>query len=147
MPSAKTFSPKETAVIVGSAIISGFADGTYIDAERTSDSFTMSSGADGQVTRVASADKSGTITLTLAQSSPSNDVLSAIALNDENTGTGVVPIAIKDNSGTTTLVAAEGWIRKPANVSFSKEIETREWVIDCAEVEFFVGGNNDASIL
>lgn len=138
----KTFNPKDVVVIFGAAIISGFADGTFIEAERSEDAFTMSSGADGEVTRVGSANRSGTVTLTLAQSSASNDVLSLIAKGDELSGTGVLPLNIKDANGRTTIVSAFGWIRRVPSTSFSKDIETREWIIDCDRLQIFVGGNN-----
>lgn len=142
----KTFNPKDVVVIFGNAIISGFADGTFIEAERTEDAFTMSSGADGEVTRVGSANRSGTITITLAQSSASNSVLSQIAQRDELIGNGVLPLTIKDINGQTTIVSAFAWIRKLPTTGFSKDIETREWVLDCDRLELFVGGNNDAIV-
>lgn len=145
MPAPKQFNPKDVIVTYGGAILSGFADGTFVNVERTSDAFTMSTGADGETTRVGSADRSGTITLTFNQSSPSNDVLSLIANNDERQGNGVLPFLVKDSNGTSVFATAYAWIRKMPAAAWSKDVETREWVLDCAELEMNVGGNFEAA--
>jgi hypothetical protein len=80
----------------------------------------------------------------LAQTSPFNDILSALAAADEVSSTGVFPVILKDNSGTTIVSSGAGWIRKPPTSGFGKEIENREWVIDMASTIFFVGGNTDS---
>ena len=61
----KTYDPKQISVIVGGAIISGFADGEFVTTERNEDAFTLNVGADGEGGRVKSNNKSGRITLTL----------------------------------------------------------------------------------
>jgi hypothetical protein len=136
-----TYDPKQVILTVGGVPITGFADGTFITVERSNDSFTKSSGADGIVTRVKQNDKSGTITCTLAQTSPSNDILSAQAVLDEQSNAGVVPVQCKDNSGRTVLFSAFAWIRKPPSVEFGKEVSNREWPMDAADLDINVAGN------
>jgi len=140
----RTFDPSKVTVSVGGVNIGGFADGTFISAERTTESFTKTAGADGDITRVRSVDKSGEITITLAQTSPSNKTLSDFVRDDENEGKGVVALLIKDTSGDTVLEAAFAWVRMPPPVAFGKEIETREWIIDCADLKMDIQGNNAA---
>lgn len=137
----KTYDPSQVQVIIGGNIMSGYADGTFISVERDENSFTKHVGTDGDVSRSKTSNKSGTMTLTLAQTSLSNDILSALHLADELSNNGVVPVMIKDNSGTTLLFAGESWIQKPANTEFSNEITDREWIMDLAIVEMLVGGN------
>jgi len=136
-----TYDPKQVAVIVGGVPVSGFADGTFVTVERSNDLFTKVSGGDGIVSRSKSNDKSGTITITLQQTSPSNDILQGVALLDEVSNNGVVPIIIQDFSGRTTLVSAFGWVKKSPKAEFSKEITNREWAFDCADLEIKHGGN------
>lgn len=128
-------------MIVGGAIISGFADGTYIEAERDEDSFMKKIGCDGQVARAKNANRGGKITINLMQTSASNDTLSSFQQADELSGTGVVPVVLKDGSGRTLITAAAGWVKKPAKVTLAKEVEARQWVIDIGEFIVFVGGN------
>lgn len=136
----KTYDPKLVILTVGGVPISGFADGTFISAMRSNDSFTKVSGADGIVTRAKSNDKSGEITITLQQSSPSNDVLNGFAQLDERANAGIVPVTIKELNGTTLLFGAEAWVRKPADTEYGKEVSNREWTIDVAELEYNIGG-------
>ena len=140
----RTFSPEETVLTVNGVPIGGFTDGTGITVRRSSDSFTKKSGMKGVVSRAKTADKSGEIVITLAQTSPSNDVLSALVALDEAQSTGVVPVQVADLSGRSVYATAKAWIRKPAEGSFGKEISDRQWTLDCADLFMFSGGNPDA---
>lgn len=140
--STKSYAPKEVQVIVFGNILSGFAKGTYINAEREVDAFTKEIGGDGEAARVQSANESGEVTLTLMQTSASNDILSALAVADELNRSSIGPIIIKDSLGTTILFSGEGWIRKLPAVEFGDELTPREWIFDMAIMKFFVGGNS-----
>ncbi|NJR73240.1 MAG: DUF3277 family protein [Scytonema sp. CRU_2_7] len=139
--SLKTFDPKDVIVTIGGAIMGGYADGTFVGVERAEDAFSASVGADGETTRVKSNNKMTMLTLTLAQTSDSNSILSALAILDEKTNQGVVPVVVKEINGDTLVTGGKAWIRKIASIEYGKEIATREWVIDIAEGEMIVGGN------
>lgn len=139
--SVKTYDPNEVICIVGGAIISGYADGTYLNVERDEQMFQKVVGADGFVSRAKSNNKSGVLTLTLQQTSPSNDVLSGFMVADELTNSGIVPVFIKDAIGTTVLVSGEGWVQQMPAVGYAKEVNNREWSIAMAQINAFVGGN------
>nr|NIQ06865.1 DUF3277 family protein [Candidatus Korarchaeota archaeon] len=108
----KTYSPKDVSVIVAGTIITGYAEDTFLAIERSSDAFAKVVGADGEVARTASADKSGTITLTLIQSSASNDVLSALQNADEISLAGKFPVMVKDNFGSSLYISGTAWVQK-----------------------------------
>lgn len=141
----RTFDPASVSLILGGTPLSGFADGTFISVTRSNDSYTKTVGADGvDTTRVKSVDKSGEITITLAQTSPSNDFLTSLAEADERDNSGVVDLLVKDNSGNSEFSAAFAWVKKPADAEYGKEVATREWVIDAADIVMGVKGNNPA---
>jgi len=140
-----TFDPATVIVSIGGTPMSGLADGTFVIVSRDEDIFSKVSGADGEVSRAKSNNRSGSLTLTLMQTSMSNDVLSAIAVLDEISNTGIVPVFVKEIGTSTILMAGEGWVKKMPDVSYSKEIENREWVLDLAIVNMFEGGNPYAS--
>ena len=139
--SVKTYNAADVAIVFAGVPIEGYADGTFVAVARDNPSWNKNIGADGEGVRAKSNDKSGTITLTLMQSSLSNDALSALALLDEASGDGVGPFLMKDNSGRTICSAETAWIQKPADVSFAREAETREWVFETNLLDMFVGGN------
>lgn len=137
----KTFDPKKVALTMGGIIITGYADGTFVVVEKVEDAFSETVGPDGEVTRVASNNPLIIVTITLQQSSDSNSLLSALHQLDIKSGKGVVPFALKDLGGDTTVLGGKAYIRKFPNIEFSKEVTNREWVIVVAEGDMFVGGN------
>lgn len=137
----KTYDPKNVSVIVGGKIVSGFTDGTFITAERTEDMWNMKVGVDGIGTRAKTNNRSGKYTITLHQSSSSNDDLSAFAAADELSDTGAVPVLIKDNSGRSLVTSATAWVKKYPNAEFAKEVSNRVWVLETDEMVIFEGGN------
>lgn len=141
MPGVMTYDPKQVSVIVGGKIIHGWADGTFINVERNEQAFAMKVGVDGEGSRAKSNNKSGKITITLMQTSASNDDLSAFAAADELSNSGAVPFFMKDNSGRSLVTALTCWAQKYPNSEFAKEVGTRTWVFESDDIEIFVGGN------
>lgn len=129
---------KQVSLIVGVQQIEGFEDGTEIVAERNEDSFTSKVDVDGNITRSRSNNTSGRITFTLSQFSKSNSYLQTLANLDERSGAGVVPSKISDKSNPSVeqVIATESWIVKPSSKSFGRESGPREWIIECANMNF-----------
>jgi Protein of unknown function (DUF3277) len=137
----KTYDPKNVSLIVGGKIIGGFTDGTFIVAERNEQMWNLKVGVDGIGTRAKSNNRSGKVTVTLHQSSSSNDDLSGFATADELSNTGAVPVLLRDNLGTTLCTALTAWVQKFANAEFGKEVANRVWVLETDELIIFDGGN------
>lgn len=137
----RTYDFNKYKLIMGGVPIHGFADGTGIMMERSEDMFSKVSGADGKVSRAKSNDFTGRLTVTLKQTSPSNDFLSGIAELDETTNDGVIPVILKDFNGTTIATSTAAWCVKKPNVELSKEITNREWIFDMADLTYHVGSN------
>jgi Bacteriophage KPP10, Structural protein ORF10 len=140
----KTYDPKLVVITFGGVPLSGYADGTFVVVEREADMFTKVTGADGQTSRAKSQNRSGSVTVTLQQTSPSNDALNVFANADELSNQGVKPLTVKDLSGRSESFSANAWIRKKPNQEYAKEITNREWVIDCADMKADVKGTPDA---
>lgn len=138
---ARTYSPKKVQLAIGPHIATGYADGTFIQVERTADQFQVVVGADGESARSASADKSGTIVVTVLQTSASNDFLSTALITDELTNLNTFPVLLRDGSGRTLVQAGEAWVKKYATIELGKEIVAREWTIETGELLIFEGGN------
>jgi len=137
----KTYDPSQVALIVGGFNITGFADGSFVTVARNADAFALYVGTDGEGTRAKSNNKSGRITITLAQSSDSNAILSGIASLDELSNNGVVPVLVKDSSGLSLYAAETAWIVKSPDSEFGKELGSREWIIETDNLAMFVAGN------
>lgn len=140
MSTFRNYDPERIVVTFRGVLVAGFASGSFVTIERTEDAFALTVGAQGDVTRVRSRNRSGSVTLALQAAAPANDSLSAIAAQDEAFGTGYGPLMIKDLNGTTLAQAAVAWVRKLPAVEFAAEASDRSWVLDCAELELAVGG-------
>lgn len=136
----KTYDPKQIHVLIGGVAMGGFTDGTFVKVARDEDSFTKKVGVDGETSRVRTNNNGGTLMLTLHQTSPSNDVLSAFVEADELGNEGIVPVLIKDGTGRTELFSALAWVKKPADATFGKDVENREWTLELTDVKVFSGG-------
>ncbi len=126
-------------------LLSGFAPGSRISV-KFPDAFTKQVGSDGEVARSRSNDNTAQVTLTLMQSSFSNDALSAVHNADKAVpfGAGVGPLLIKDLNGTSLFTAPQAWITKAADSEYAQEVGSREWTIDTGDMYAMVGGNNVA---
>jgi hypothetical protein len=139
--SLATYDPRKITVTLGGTIVTGYADGTFVSVERTSDAFTMVTGADNLTTRTKTNDKSGTLTLTLQQTSVSNDIISGFASLDETANVGVFSLLVKDVLGTTLIQARSAWVRKLPVIEYGNELSNREWLIDFTDSSIVAGGN------
>lgn len=137
-----TYDPKKVVVTFKGFVLSGYADGTFISIVPAGDNFTKVVGADGEVSRSKSNDDTAEVSLTLQQTSLSNDVLSAEMNADKLANTGVGPLIVKDLAGLTVFFASEAWIRTPPDQAYSKEIEDREWIFDTGNTEIAIGGSS-----
>jgi Protein of unknown function (DUF3277) len=137
------YSPDLIIVTWGAIIISGYADGEFVTAERDEDAYQKKIGATGDVVRVRSLNRGGSIKIVLQQSARTNDLLSAAyALDQGFNSFQTLPMMIKDLNGTTLIHAANTWIKKLPGVMFGKDLSNREWVFDCANIDTFISGGS-----
>jgi hypothetical protein len=132
----KTYNAKEVAVIVGGFILSGFADGQFVNIVPNADLYELTVGTDGEGTRSAQNNKSAQIIIDLLQSSESNAILESFASSGET-----FPFLLKDNSGSTLYSAVTAWIRRRPDATFDRTATSRSWVLETDELLGGEGGN------
>jgi hypothetical protein len=139
----RQYDPAKVLITLGNDLLSGYADGTFLNVEQNEDSYTLQMGTDGEGTRTRTNNESARITVTLMQSSASNDVLSALHELDKaiGFGAGCVPLLIKDFSGRSIFSAEKAWIVKPPSSEFGREATGREWMIETDKLIGFTAGN------
>lgn len=142
MAQVRTYDPKKIAIIIGPHIVSGYGEDTFVSVEPEGDGTTAVSGADGEVARSLSHNPLHTITLTVQQTSRTNDYLSALlALDKASGGAGIVPLAIKDLRGTSLFAASQAWVINTPTMEYGAEVSEREWEIMAVASAQFIGGN------
>lgn len=142
MANVNTYSSKSVTITVAGNLLTGYADGDFCETSQDEDAFKKVIGADGTGSRSRNANEGGVVKVTLQSTSPSNDVLSALANNDRLLGTGIGTVLVKDASGRTVESAQAGWVKKIPPSKFAKDQGTNVWEIDCIKLTRFVGGNN-----
>ena len=138
-----THSPEDVVVSINDYLLSGFASGTYINIKLNSENFKRVPGIRGKDSRIHTRDRSGSITFSLLQTAPDNDVLSAIVAFDEVNLTGLLNVVVKDSGGSTGLQFRECYITGFPSVNFSgDELSQRDWKINFSGItRYNVGGN------
>lgn len=139
----RVYDPDQIFVSLAGIPCSGYADDEFVRVEREGPAFDDVVGTDGEVTRSKTNDNRATVTIKLMQSSPTNDLFSALHNLDKNTpgGAGVGPFILKDLQGTTLIMAEKSWIRKEPDGSWGRTATEREWIIRVASLTSFHGGN------
>lgn len=142
-PKLTTYSADEVSVTLGSILVDGFADGTFVTLEQETETFGKVVGSDGKVSRFKTLNRSGSVTISVMQTSLSNDLLNALHILDRDApnGAGIVPMTIRDRSGRSVYFAAQAWIAAPPKPTFGREVESRDWTIHFAEIERTDAGN------
>ena len=90
-------------------------------------------GADGEVTRSISPDRTFAVKVTLDQMSESNSYFQEMYNRDQQTGDAIESLMIQDMKGGMLFSADEAWVPKPATRGFGKAAGTREWEIHTGE--------------
>lgn len=138
------YDSKEVVITFGPILLSGFAEGSKVKIEQNEDSFKLAVGVDGDACRVKTNNRSAKITVTLLQSTNTNDLLSAVHNEDilSPSGDGIFPLAVIHKGGTTVVAVERAWIVKPPAVEFSNEVKEREWVFETDAMIAQIGGAN-----
>lgn len=140
----RVYDADQVSVIIGAILVEdGYDDGEFLTIEFNEEMFNTKKGTDGSVTRSKNNDNTARMILKLMSSSPSNLALSALATTDllAPNGAGIVPITVRDRSGSTIYTGQEAWISARPAASFDREATTREWGIEIANLIQVEGGN------
>lgn len=138
----KTYNFNEVQVIVGGVPATGLAEGDdVVQVVQDADAWTLVVGADGEGTRSKSNNRAAKITLRVMQSSDLNDSLTGFYLADEQNGSGKFPVMIKDSNGRSLHVVEQAWVMKLPDSSYGANATSRDWVLQCASINSFIGGN------
>lgn len=151
MSGLKTYSPEFTNVVISTEdinhIITDYAEGGFISLEPVTERFVPVYGAKGEAYRSHNPVRAFDLTLTLSQTSHSNDLLSMLLDLDRESLDGTFTLTFKDSSGTTIFTENSAYIGSEPSQSFSGggSIESREWTIHLPSPNYRVGGNGKFS--
>ena len=136
-----TYIPSKVDIDISGYKVQGH---TEVSFQLDNPQFTTVRGIRGKNTRVRSKNSSGVLTISLLQTSPTNDFLTDVLSKDLQLGTGRLVIKIKDNSGSSLFFTDEAYIAGFPALSFSDVAGIRTWTINCLRVpldQLKIGGN------
>lgn len=134
------YDPAKVSVIVGGATMRAFADGEMINVDYETDENTKHIGTDGYGRHLKSANRSGQLTVRLADYSASNAALMALHLADIP-----FPIIITDKTTNGDLFAADSCkVAKRPPLAKGNEAVMNEWVFNFIRGEIVHAGAKDA---
>lgn len=129
----KTYAPEEGSMIVDGNILEQW---NSVKAAMDEDGYTFEPSTSGGGTRTKNSNQAGKFTIVLQQTSPSNAVMSDLAKSGD-----IVSCGFTDNSGSSKHKSEAGYVVKPAESEYAKEVGEREWIIQCEVLEMDDRGN------
>ena len=112
-----------------------------ISIDMAGDKNSMMIGADGEGMHSLHADKSGTITIRLLKTSPTNAILQAMydaqTLTSELHGKNIITVT-NSQSGDITVARSCAFKRKPS-LSYKKDGDVMEWAFDAIKIDTILG--------
>jgi hypothetical protein len=125
MPEVRTYDPNNVTVMADGQFVTGFAEGSFVECEQDEDNFSTKISAQGDVAVAISNNPTGTITITLSQTSPSVSLFDQLSKTKK-----VFPISvISNNDPKEKVYGTQAMVKKPAKKGFSDKIENREYQI------------------
>lgn len=137
-----TYSPDKVFVLVNGAPLTGLGEDTAVELAPVADLSSYKVGMDGDVTRAVGTNRCCEITIRLLQSSPSNDVLSALIGLDTLTGGRLIAITVQDVLSRDLFVSPQSWLSARPTVTYAREASEREWKFVGLPSVWNLGGSN-----
>ena len=131
MADVKTYNPKKVTMALGTHMVRGYAEDSFITIEPVGEGVTSQSGADGEVVRSVDPDNRFTVKIVVQQTSSTNEFLQKMRKKDKKNGTGIFSLNVKDLMGKETFSAESAWVKNDASWARGKGATDREWELEC----------------
>lgn len=115
---------------INQKIVSGYKKGTFVTANPDSDRVNLEVNAQGEPSWALNNDKSGTIVVTLNQTSPWNRILTELSNKRQ-----FFSIWVDDPTNKEKRGGSQAYISKVADATYSDAVEARTWTIKVGDFE------------
>lgn len=137
MATLRDYSPSAVSMTWGAIGFTGFGEDTFITVSRNEDNSNNTVGADGSVGITVNANKSGTVEVTLMQTSPTHRYLSAIQLAQDADDTVFrANMTVKDPSGGFLCKVQNAHILTPPEVSLGSDQNEKTWTFFAERIDY-----------
>jgi len=120
------YDPLKVNVVIAGVYVTGFSEGSMVECARNEDRITPYMGVKGEWAAALNMNNSGTITITLQQGSPMNDILQRLSNRLDN-----FPIMVIDTNigGAFKAGGNNSIILTEPSVARNAELTDRVWTI------------------
>lgn len=139
MAELATYSPDEVKLQVEKYLCAGWE---RITIKRSGPMYKFIKGIRNKHTRVRDSDTSAVITISVIQTSQTNEVFSEILRQDYVEQTGRFNLLLKDLSGNSLFSSSEAYLSGFPSVTYEDDITFNEWEIICQTTNNYEIGNN-----
>ncbi len=122
----KTYNPKQVTISLGTHLVTGYAEDSFVAIEASGDGVSKKVGCDGEIVRAIGPDDTYAIKLSLLQTSKTNKWLQKKFTKDQTSGNGMFSVLINDLKGNVEFSASYAWVAKPAGRGWGKDSNNRE---------------------
>ena len=127
----RPYDPRKILISLGPHVVTGYADGTFVNIEAHGDGVSKEVGADGEVVRSIDPDETATVTISVQYGSPTIAFCQQAYDRDRKTsGEGSFPILIKDLKGNLVFSSEDAWVQNSIPREFAKTGTGREISIE-----------------
>jgi hypothetical protein len=139
------YSPEDVIILLGGVYqIDGLHEGTFLSISKDEPQYKTFVSTDGSVSRLHVAHPLHTVSITTSSIADINNTLSMLAATDSKLFGVIIPLMIRDTSGTTLFYAQDCWIEEIPTMSLGDSVESREWVFKAVDASSVIGGNGDS---
>lgn len=126
MSTVMTYSPSDIIVRIEDYTLPGIMS---IELKWDQPQFKIVRGIRGQVARVRNTNMSGTVVLTLQQTSLGNSVLQSVMSGDQASGNGRFHLAISEGAGNLQIESSNAFVTSFPDMKYSNNFEDRVWTL------------------
>lgn len=136
----KTYNGKNKLLIINGIPVSGFDESDMFTIARAESVFEEKVGADGELTRQTTNNRTGTVVIKLLYSSNANAVLSDLLGLDETAGAGTFSFLFQDLDGESLAAGARCYVKGWPETAIGKEVPALEWTVVVEDLKLMLGG-------
>lgn len=128
-----TYNCSKVKIALGSHVVTGYAEDSFVVVDPINNGVTSKAGCDGEIVRSVDPNERFTIKLALLASSQTHKFLLNKYQKDKKDGSGMFPILINDLTGREKFSAQKAWVTKIPSKTNGKESQNKEWTLETGQ--------------
>lgn len=128
-----TYNCSKVKIALGSHVVTGYAEDSFVAIDPINNGVTSKAGCDGEIVRSVDPNERFTVKLALLASSQTHKFLLNKYQQDKKDGSGMFPILINDLTGREKFSAQKAWVTKIPSKTNGKESQNKEWTLETGQ--------------